>query len=138
MAAQQQPPGYTEEDIRCKVVLTWLAGLGFNPDDIRIEASFEVPLGRKRLKVDSKAPEKLGYLHPRADVLVRHIDGRNLLIVEVKSPDEPLDNKAREQGISYARLLQDGGIAPFVVLTNGLKTRIFDTITGETEDKPNG
>jgi type I site-specific restriction endonuclease len=62
---------------------------------------------------------------------VRSCDGRNLLIVEVKAPDEILDNDAKEQGISYARLLRNGGIAPFVVLTNGHNTQIYDSISGE-------
>jgi hypothetical protein len=66
-----------------------------------------------------------------SDYVVRTIDGRNLLIIEVKAPDEPLNEQAREQGISYARLLRKGGIAPFVILTTGLETQVIDTISGE-------
>ncbi|RKI31493.1 hypothetical protein D7Y27_37595 [Corallococcus sp. AB004] len=121
----------SEEDVRSKVVLSWLSGLGFESSDIQVEATFDVPLGHKLLKIDSRDPARPGYLHPRADVLVRHVDGRSLLIVEVKAPNEPLDENARVQGISYARLVQKGGMAPFVVLTNGLQSRIFDSISGE-------
>ncbi|WP_224244710.1 type I restriction enzyme HsdR N-terminal domain-containing protein [Hyalangium gracile] len=121
----------SEEEIRSKVVMTWLAGLGFSPEDILVEPTFEVRLGRSVLKADSRSQRDPGKFNPRADVLVRHVDGRNLLIVEVKAPSEPLDDNAREQGLAYARLLRNGGIAPFVVLTNGVNTRIFDSISGK-------
>jgi len=67
----------------------------------------------------------------RSDFLVRARDGRNLLIIEVKEPGEPLDENTKEQGLSYARLLRKGGIAPFVILTNGTETQVVDSITGE-------
>jgi len=51
--------------------------------------------------------------------------------VEVKSPNGLLEDSAREQGICYARLLRRGGIAPFVVLTNGHETKIYDSISEE-------
>jgi len=123
----------TEEDVRSKVVISWLSLHGFAPADILVERSFELRVGRSVFRVGEStgAGEVIRPLHPRADVLVRHVDGRNLLVVEVKAPGEPLDEEAREQGISYARLLRGGGIAPFVVLTDGHRTRIFDTISGD-------
>lgn len=129
----------SEEDVRTKVVTLWLADHGFGPEDISVEFTFELRLGRNILVVDSYNPvqARRGRSHssvfrPRADVLVRsRRDHRNLLIVEVKAPDETLDDDAREQGISYARLLREGGIAPFVILTNGKQTHIYDSISGE-------
>src|SRR5436305_2025552 len=114
-------PLYSEEDIRAKVVMIWLADHGFSLTDISVEFSFEIRLGRKILTNDWQQSKKDSsqVFRPRADILVRSCDGRNLLIVEVKSPDESLDNDVREQGICYARLLRKGGIAPFVILTNG-------------------
>ena len=81
----------------------------------------------------SEKPKKatVQIFRPRADVLVRSYDGRNLLIVEVKAPHELLDDNVREQGICYARLLRKGGIAPFVILTNGHETKIYDSISEE-------
>jgi hypothetical protein len=130
---EQCKPLYSEEDIRTKIVTAWLADHGFGPSDISVEYSFEIRLGRKILLVGSEKPEKSSsqVFRPRADILVRSLDGRNLLIVEVKAPDEPLDDGVREQGICYARLLRTGGIAPFVVLTNGRETKIYDSITEE-------
>ena len=64
-------------------------------------------------------------------MLVRSPDGRNLMIIEVKASGEVLDNNVKEQGISYARLLRKGGIAPFVVITNGHETKIYDSVSGD-------
>jgi hypothetical protein len=124
----------SEDDIRTKVVYPWLAGCGFDPSEISIEFSFEIRLGRSIYRVEGKgkkspAGTQLGSgttARPRTDVLVRR--GRwNLMVVEVKAPDETVDDEARDQGISYARLLPQ--IAPFVVVTNGQTSRVYDSIT---------
>lgn len=124
---------YSEEDIRTKVVTAWLMNHGFGSSDISVEYSFEIRLGRKILSIDSEKPKNSSsqIFRPRADILVRGHDGKNLLIVEVKAPNEPIDDNVKEQGICYARLLRKGGIAPFVVLTNGYETKIYDSITEE-------
>ena len=132
MQSHNQRALLSEEDIRTRVVATWLADQGFTAKNISVEYSFEIRLGRGIFRVGSEKSVHSSVFRPRADVLVRScIDGRNLLIVEVKAPDEPLDENAKEQGISYARLLRDGGIAPFVVLTNGSETKIYDSVSGE-------
>jgi hypothetical protein len=127
----------SEDDIRTKVVYTWLAGCGLSPSDIYLEYSFEIRLGRSTYRIGNPravvAPRRgskaeLVTVHPRTDVLVRRGE-KNLLVVEVKRPDEALNDEARDQGISYARLLPE--MAPFVVLTNGRQTKIFDTVTRE-------
>lgn len=120
----------SEDDIRTKVIYGWLAGHGFNPRDISIETTFEIRLGRGVFRVGTEKSETKT-VRPRADILVRS-NGKNLLIVEVKAPDESLGNEAKEQAISYARLLRTGGIAPFVVLTNGYETHIYDSISGNS------
>ncbi|MBD1890001.1 type I restriction enzyme HsdR N-terminal domain-containing protein [Coleofasciculus sp. FACHB-SPT9] len=131
MTSNSHPPQFSEEDIRTRVVATWLADHGFTAESISVEFSFELRLGRNAYRVGENAPIRSSVRRPRADVLVRSCDGRNLLIVEVKAPNEILNDDAKEQGISYARLLRNGGIAPFVVLTNGHETRIYDSISGE-------
>jgi hypothetical protein len=114
----------SEDDIRTKVVMSWLLDHGISTADIRIEFAFTVRLGRTTIAVGDRP-----YRTPRADVLVRRSDGRNLLIVEVKAPGEPLDDEVRDQGISYARGITTGNMPPFVVLTNGAECRIIDTLT---------
>jgi hypothetical protein len=135
-----------EEDIRTKLVSTWLSGHGISSSNIHLEHRFTIRLGRSILRVEngtissskpSKTPDQRirggQVFHPRADILVRNGEGHNLLIIEVKGPNEVLDDEARDQGISYARLL-NGNIAPFVVLTNGRETRIFDSVTRQMID----
>lgn len=132
----------SEDDVRSKIVLPWLVEKGFNLNDLSIEFSFCIRLGRSVAKVEagevkkqsrSFANEEIHYsnFYPRADILVRNSEGKNLFIIEVKRPNECLNNDARDQGISYARLLLNGNIAPCVVLTNGNETKIFDTFTKE-------
>lgn len=124
-------PLLSEEDIRTRVVTTWLADHGFTAESISVEFSFELRLGRNIYRVGDNSAHSSTF-RPRADILVRSADGKNLLIVEVKAPNEKLDDNVKEQGISYARLLRDGGIAPFVVTTNGHESHIYDSITGES------
>ncbi|WP_306602393.1 type I restriction enzyme HsdR N-terminal domain-containing protein [Azonexus sp.] len=130
----------SEEDVRTKLVVPWLQSLGFDDTDLRLEFSFKVRLGRSILtvgngtaaKATSDSP-KASVFSGRADVLVKNPEGRNLLIVEVKAPHEKIDDLARDQGVSYARLL-DGNIAPLVIVTNGPESVIFDTYTKERLD----
>ena len=129
MPSHNQPALLSEEDIRTRVVTTGLADHGFTAENIFVEFSFELRLGRNVYRVGEELPHSPTF-RPRADVLVHSSDGRNLLIIEVKAPNETLDENVKEQGISYARLLKSGGIAPFVVITNGHETRIYDSITG--------
>ena len=121
----------TEDDVRQRVVGEWLRGHGFGPADVDLEFSFEIRWGRATGLVGEGPPS---VSRPRADCVVRTTDGLNLMVIEVKAPNVPLGGEAREQGISYARLLREGGIAPFVVLTNGKDAAIYDTVTEERLD----
>jgi hypothetical protein len=132
---------YSEDDLRTKIVAEWLRGHGISSNDIRLEYTFSVRLGRKLYlvgedklieiasKTSAKSQPQPQVVHPRADILARNSDGKNLFIVETKAPDEDLDDGARDQGISYARLLHEGNIAPSVVITNGRETKIFDSLS---------
>lgn len=126
----------SEEDIRTKVVVPWLLANGFSLATLSLEFSFRIRLGKSIVYVEggttsrestpTRADTYTTY-SSRADVLVRNENGENLLIVEVKAPNEVLDDQARDQGISYARCVAEGNIAPYVVLTNGFNTRVFDS-----------
>ena len=63
------------------------------------------------------------------DVLVQSLEGRNLFVVEAKAAGSQLTDEDRNQGASYARLLQP--MAPFVLVTSGSESDLFDTITLE-------
>lgn len=110
----------SEDDIRTKVVYPWLKDCGFSDKDICIEYSIKLRIGKGLKTINS-----------RTDILVKSIIGSNLLIVEVKRPNHSLNEEDKQQGLSYARSLTEGGIAPFTVLTNGKDVAIYDSITGD-------
>lgn len=115
------PSGVNEELLRAHVLLPYLRALGLSADEIQIEKRFTIKLGRRSHEVSPSTESG------RADVLVRNANGDNLFIVELKNPGSTLTNDDRDQGISYARLLDQ--IAPFVLLSNGKESKIFDSIT---------
>jgi len=111
---------YTEEDIKTNILLPFIQDLGFNKNDLEFERTFTIRLGRT---VHKKENPKSG----RLDILC-HKNGQNLFVIEVKAPSVKIDQDDIDQGISYARLLDN--IAPFVIVTNGKDdTRIIDSIT---------
>ena len=132
MREAQVPTLRSEDDVRTKVVVPWLLARGFSLATLSIEFSFRIRLGRSVSRVGGGATSRddtYATYSPRADILVRNEQGENLLIVEVKAPGQALDDQARDQGISYARCLAEGNIAPFVVVTNGHSARVFDSIS---------
>lgn len=124
----------TEEDLRTKIIYTWLKDLGFENEQLHFEYSFKINLGKYTYKVNSSSKDKQEVAYPRTDILVKNSSGSNLLIIEVKKPNHKLNNKDKLQAISYARLLSQ--IAPFTILTNGKETIIYDSITSEPLEDP--
>lgn len=132
------PEPQSEDDIRSTIVVAWLADHGFTARDIAVERGFEIRLGRGVFRVDAgrlavnKQANLVGTIaRPRIDLLVKGQDRRNLLVIEVKKERDAFSDEEKEQAISYARLLKTGGMAPFVILTNGKHTQIFDTYTAQ-------
>ena len=113
-----------EEELKAQVLLPYLDSLGIPRDQIELEKTLHLRLGRRTVEHSgSKSTTVTG----RLDVLVRSSSGQNLFVVELKRPDSDLTDEDRDQGISYARLLDQ--IAPFVLVTNGRDNRLYDTIT---------
>ncbi|MDB5122394.1 MAG: hypothetical protein JWP94_523 [Mucilaginibacter sp.] len=110
----------SEDDIRTKVLYNWLKDCGLTDNDICIEYTIPLRIGRGRKTWSS-----------RTDILVKNVNGENLLIIEVKKAAHVLTDDDKWQAISYARSLASGGIAPFTILSNGLDSRIYDTVTAE-------
>jgi len=115
----------TEEDLRGRILLPYLKSLGIDSQNIRLERSFNLRLGRTVVKIDDATSRSS--LVGRADVLITNADGENLFIVEAKAYDVELSDDDADQAISYARLLDQ--IAPVTVVTNGRETWLFDSIT---------
>lgn len=106
----------TEEDIKAKIILPYLNDLGINPSEIKLEHSFKIRLG------------KTTHASGRLDILCKR-HNKSLFVIELKSDTIPITDDDRDQGISYARLLDD--IAPFTLVSNGIETKVYDSITKE-------
>ncbi|MFA5033951.1 MAG: type I restriction enzyme HsdR N-terminal domain-containing protein [bacterium] len=115
-----------EEDLKNKVVLPYLASLGLDLSELSFEKTFNLQLGRNIYKKigDKESLSILG----RSDILC-HRNHKNIFIIEVKSDEVDITQDDIDQGISYARLLDN--IAPFVLVTNGKKTILVDSISKE-------
>lgn len=119
--------GHTlSEDETCAHVLApYLRALGIGPDRLRVQKTFHLRLGRQMIVYDSDA--RRADIGGRLDYLVTDETGRPLFVIEAKRPGEALTDEDRDQGISYARLLDD--IAPFVLVSNAATSRLYDTVT---------
>lgn len=104
-----------EEEIRGKLLLPFLKDLGFDNSELFLETSFSIRLGKTNHTIKG-----------RSDILCKK-NGKNLFIIELKNDSIAIKDNDIEQGISYARALNE--IAPFTIITNGKITRIFDTIS---------
>lgn len=117
------PGAISEENLKAKVLLPFLSAVGIALDQIDVEKTLRLRLGRGVHQYVSDTASG------RLDLLVRSREGENLFVVELKREDLDLTDDDRDQGISYARLLDQ--IAPFVLLTNGRESRLYDSISRE-------
>src|SRR6266436_7303559 len=113
-----------EEDVKVKMVVTFLQSLGFDISELYYEKSFRLHVGRFTYRIDTV--EQIHTAQPRLDILVTR-DGQNLFTVEVKGPDIAIDSDDIDQAVSYARLVHP--IAPLCLITNGQVWKLVDTIT---------
>lgn len=113
-----------EEELRSNVILPYLQTLNIPLSNITLEKTFSVRLGHTVLDIKGKEKDNLS---GRLDILVKGSDGQNLFVIELKAPHIELSEDDANQGISYARLLDQ--IAPFVIVTNGKISKVYDTIT---------
>jgi Type I restriction enzyme R protein N terminus (HSDR_N) len=116
-----------EEEIKIKYILPWLAETGVRSDEIQLERSFSLKIGKNTIVVNSP-DRRTDSVGARLDILISR-GGRNLLIVETKAQDLALTDEDRDQAISYARLVHP--IAPYAVVTNGREFRLYDSLTKE-------
>ncbi|MHA1660228.1 MAG: type I restriction enzyme HsdR N-terminal domain-containing protein, partial [Promethearchaeota archaeon] len=113
-----------EEDLKQKVVLPYIESLGFTSNELEFEKNFSIRLGRQVYCLSDIKKKKNA--RGRLDILCKSGD-KNLFVIEVKRDNVKITQDDIDQGISYARLLDQ--IAPFVLITNGKDTRVIDTIS---------
>lgn len=116
-----------EEEIKIKYILPWLAEIGVRIDEIQLESTFSLKIGKNSIVVNS-TDRRRDSVGARLDILISR-GGKNLLIVETKAEDLALTDEDRDQAISYARLVHP--IAPYAVVTNGREFRLYDSLTKE-------
>lgn len=106
----------TEEDVKIKFLLPFLQSHGYKVECCDFEKAIEVQEGTRRKNIF-------------ADVIVYSSKAKTvpLICCETKGPEEVLDRQAREQAISYARLLPK--IAPLALLTNGKQVQVFQSLS---------
>ncbi len=105
----------SEEDVKVKFLLPYLKERGYKQDHMDFDVAIDVHEGRKKKTIF-------------ADVLVYTSAKKTapLLVCETKAPSETLNRSAKEQAISYARLLPQ--IAPLTLITNGSQVQVFHTL----------
>ena len=104
----------SEEDVKFKFLVPYLESLGYRQECMAFNVSISVQEGRKKKTI-------------YADAIVYKTKSHKapLIVCETKAPTEVLDRSAREQVISYARLLPQ--IAPLALLTNGTQVQVYHT-----------
>jgi len=116
---------FNEEKIKVDVIVPLLKDMGIDSSQIEYETNFKIRLGTNEgIEIPHFSNIKSG----RSDILCRAGE-QNYFIVEVKSESVGITQEDVDQGISYARLLHP--IAPYVIITNGKKTKIVHSITKE-------
>lgn len=118
---------FNEERVKNSLILPLLVSTGIQPAELEFETTFKIQLGRGVHTIRTKRDQASG----RSDILCR-CSGRPLFIIELKAEWEVLTDADRRQGLSYARLLDP--MAPYVVLSNGVDTKIYNTVTGDGID----
>lgn len=106
---------HSEEDVKFKFLVPYLAERGYAQNCIDFNVAIEVHEGRKKKTIF-------------ADAVVYASTAKRapLFVCETKAPQEVLDRRVREQAISYARLLPR--IAPLTLITNGAQVQVFHTL----------
>ncbi len=114
-----------EESVKAKLILPLLRSLGVTEDEIELETTISIQLGRGVYTIRGDEAERAS---GRLDLLCRR-NGHPLFVVELKAEEEELTDEDRRQGLSYARLIEP--MAPWVLVSNGRHTQIYDTVTGK-------
>lgn len=112
-----------EEEVKIKYVIPLLESLGLDSQNIKLERSFRIKLGKKTTKLEWKETEN----RPRYDILVQ-VNEMNLFVIEVKREDLSISQDDIAQAVCYASLVKPQ--APYAIVTNGEEIRIFDSIDG--------
>ncbi|MCT2537260.1 type I restriction enzyme HsdR N-terminal domain-containing protein [Aquibacillus koreensis] len=116
---------FNEESVKNNIILPYLMSCGFTSEELSFEKKFTINLGRGSYDINGTEQKKA---NGRLDILCTR-NNVNLFVIELKAEGIELTDKDRIQGLTYARLLEP--MAPYVMLTNGKDTQIYNTYSGE-------
>ncbi len=108
---------FSETDTAHKIVVPYLENLGFKKSEMGFEFPIKAQIGSGKAKTVF------------ADIVIRQ-KGRAVMIVEIKKADHRLEERDKEQAISYARLF-DPEPVNFAVVTNGHIWQAYNVKTKE-------
>ena len=116
---------FNEEAIKNNIIVPLLNEIGFDATELEFEKNFSIQLGRGVYDIKN---HQTNYAAGRLDILCKQGE-RNIVLIELKAEGIDLTDSDRKQGLSYARLLDP--IAPYVLLSNGTDSKIFESWTGK-------
>ena len=123
MTDTEQTSQVSEATLEARLARFLLAAFSDPALDIDHQATFTIRLGHTDHVVGSKQTWAGG----RADILVTSAK-RPLAVIELKAPHEGIDEDAKRQALSYARLVEP--MAPLAIVTNGTRTLTFRSFDG--------
>lgn len=123
MAGTEQTSHVSEASLEARLARFLSASFPDPALDIEHQQTFTIRLGHTDHVVGSKQTWAGG----RADILVTSAK-RPLAVIELKAPDEDVNEDAKRQALSYARLIEP--MAPLAIVTNGTQTLTFRSFDG--------
>jgi hypothetical protein len=115
-----------EQEFEAKLRATMLKAFPWLPASaLTHQTSFTFKAGHNQITVNAEPRTQVG---ARLDILVR-LRGKPLAILELKREGEKLTAVDAAQARSYAKLVEP--MAPLTALTNGSKTVLYETYTGQ-------
>lgn len=103
----------------------------FREVSLEHQKSFSVKVGHHRIVVTAKTPNRKS-VRAISDILFK-VGEKNVIMLELKNVNAKLTDNDRDQGISYARLLDQ--IPPITLVSNGKDNIFYDTYTKEKIDR---
>ncbi|MBU0583091.1 MAG: type I restriction enzyme HsdR N-terminal domain-containing protein [Alphaproteobacteria bacterium] len=115
----------TEADLEARIhAVLRVAFPWVPPGSLKHQIKFTFKFGRKTVEVDGAAASQA---QGRADILVFN-GSTPLAVLELKREGLALSDDDRDQGLSYARMIDPR--PPLVIVTNGADLRLFESHTG--------
>jgi hypothetical protein len=114
---------YSEEDIKQKYILPYLASLGFDAHELTLEKTLRIKFPRRTYLLETKSEKSSA--RARLDILVTR-NGKNLFIVEAKTDSVELTDEDRDQAVQYCRLVDP--MAPFAIVTNARTAKMYRSL----------